>query len=85
MLSAGVEAVDPEPKKRLLAAVRAFDQFDEGNDPHQEHDFGAIELEGQRYFWKIDYYDRKCRAHSPDASDPDVTTRVLTVMLASEY
>jgi hypothetical protein len=27
-----------------LKMVAEFDSFDEGNDPHDEHDFGAFEL-----------------------------------------
>jgi len=50
-----------------------------------EHDFGTIELEGERFFFKIDYYDRDVRMHSPDPANPDVTTRIMTVMLSSEY
>ena len=63
----------------------SFDRFDEENDPYGEHDFGALELEGERLFYKIDYYDQSLSAHSPDPSDETVTKRVLTIMLAEEY
>jgi hypothetical protein len=55
------------------------------NDPHEEHDFGAFEVEGHKIFFKIDYYDATLTCHSPDASDPAVTKRVITIMLAEEY
>jgi hypothetical protein len=32
-----------------------------------------------------DYYDLDLTMHSPDAADPEVTARVLTVLLGSEY
>jgi hypothetical protein len=67
----------------MLEAVANFDRFDEDNDPYGEHDFGALEIEGERLFFKIDYYDQSLSAHSPDASE--VTKRVLTIMLAEEY
>jgi hypothetical protein len=69
----------------ILLAVKQFDNFNEANDPHHEHDFGAIEVGGDTVFFKIDYYARDLEHGSPDAADPDVTTRVLTVMLAEEY
>jgi hypothetical protein len=84
-ITAGVEAMPAEQRKSLLAKVRAFDVFTEDNDPHGEHDFGAVDESGVRCFWKIDYYDRDITMGSDDASDPAVTTRVLTVMLAEEY
>ena len=69
----------------VYAKVRAFSDFNASNDPYGEHDFGSFEHEGQAVFWKFDYYDPDLLMHSPDPSDPAVTARVLTVMLAEEY
>jgi hypothetical protein len=69
----------------LLHQVREFTAFTPDNDPHGEHDFGALAFWGTRYFWKIDYYDRALQMHSPDPADPAVTSRVLTLMRADEY
>jgi hypothetical protein len=85
MITAGVEAMPNEQRRSLLAKVRAFDVFTEDNDPHGEHDFGAVDESGVRCFWKIDYYDRATEMGSPDPADPTVTTRILTVLCAHEY
>lgn len=81
----GVVELRETDRIALLLAVRRFDRFDADNDPHGEHDFGAVEVGGQRFFWKIDTYDRALLGHSPDPTDPSVTTRVLTIMRADEY
>jgi Protein of unknown function (DUF3768) len=57
MITAGVEAMPREQRRSLLAHVRAFETFGEDNDPHGEHDFGAVDEGGVRYFWKIDLYE----------------------------
>jgi Protein of unknown function (DUF3768) len=85
MITRGVEAMPLDQRRSILQKIRSFDAFNEGNDPHQEHDFGSIDEAGVRCFWKIDYYDRKTEFGSPDPADPAVTTRVLTIMLADEY
>ena len=85
MITAGVEAMPDDQRRSLLAKVRAFDAFSEDNDPHGEHDFGAVDEDGVRYFWKVDCYDRATEFGSPDPVDPAVTTRVLTIMRADEY
>jgi hypothetical protein len=85
VVTAGFESLPADWRSLILAKVRAFDRFDEDNDPHGEHDFGLIEEAGARYFWKIDYYDRDMELMSPDPANPEVTSRVLTVMLAEEY
>jgi hypothetical protein len=85
MITAGVEAMPVDQRRSLLAKVRAFDAFTDDNDPHGEHDFGAVDEGGVRYFFKLDYYDRNTEFGSPDPADPAVTTRVLTIMRADEY
>ncbi|MCJ2131190.1 DUF3768 domain-containing protein [Methylobacterium sp. E-045] len=69
----------------VLLAVRRFTGFEPGNAPYDEHDFGVVEVGGHRCYWKIDTYDLAMLGHSPDAADPSITARVLTVMLADEY
>ena len=69
----------------VAKAVQTFDDFSADNDPYGEHDFGALTLWGSRLFWKIDYYDLSMQMGSNDPSDPAVTRRLLTIMLASEY
>ena len=69
----------------LFTQIQKFDVFTQANDPYGEHDFGSLRFAGETIFWKIDYYDLDRRNHSPDPSDPNVTARVLTIMLGEEY
>lgn len=85
LVTAGIMALGPDAQAGVLAAVQAFDAFDEGNDPWGEHDFGAIDIDGERVFFKIDYYDLTRAMHSEDPTDPAKTERVMTIMLANEY
>ena len=85
ILTQGVLSCDPITVAELLIAVEDFDNFTADNDPYAEHDFGVIKLSGDTFFWKFDYYDLDLQMHSPDPTDTNVTTRVLTIMLADEY
>ena len=85
ILTQGVLSCDPITVAELLIAVEDFDNFTADNDPYAEHDFGVIKLPGDTFFWKFDYYDLDLQMHSPDPTDTNVTTRVLTIMLADEY
>jgi len=86
VVTSGVKALGEKINFAIYKAVQEFDSFTEDNDPYGEHDFGAMEVEGAgKVFWKIDYYDSNLQYGSEDPSDPDQTTRVLTVMLAHEY
>ena len=69
----------------LLKKVQDYSDFDEDNDPHGEHDFGAFLFLGEKCFWKIDYYSPDLKWCAEDPSDAKNTMRVLTIMLAQEY
>ena len=83
MLTLGVQSL--EGIGELLELVQRFDSFSTDNDPYGAHDFGSLRFAGQTVFWKFDYYDVDLQMASPDASDPTVTIRVLTIQLAEEY
>ena len=85
MMTREVNELEPETKAKLVAAVQSFDRFDKANDPHGEHDFGSIEIDGEKFFFKIDYYDLAMNQHSVNAANPEATTRVLTIMHSDEY
>ena len=85
MVTSGTSDLSDADKLALFRAVKTFDAFTPDNDPYGEHDFGSIDLHRRKFFWKIDCYDLHCVGHSPDAADPNVTTRVLTIMCAEEY
>jgi Protein of unknown function (DUF3768) len=84
-LTAGIDALPSDVKAMVIRRVATFAHFTDDNDPHGEHDFGYFEIAGRKFFWKIDYYDAMMQFGSEDPTDPKKTTRVLTIMLASEY
>ena len=77
VITAGIAALDEATRQRIFAAVQTFDAFDEDNDPWHEHDFGALEVDGERVFFKLEYYDLTRAMHSEDAADPTKTERVM--------
>jgi hypothetical protein len=85
VITPGIQALGADDLRAVLLAVTRFDDFTEDNDPWGEHDCAILTVDGRRVMFKHDYYDRDLAYHSPDASDPTVTERVLTVMLAEEY
>ena len=85
VMTPGIAALGAEAVERIVKTIAVFDDFCHANDPHQEHDFGAFDADGQRVFFKIDYFDESLTYHSPDPAIPSVTKRVMTIMLAEEY
>lgn len=84
VLIAGIRANMPQDVATILNKVRTFEDFNEGDDLYSERDFRAFDFKGKKIFWKIDYYDCSFEFASPDAANPALTNRVLTVMYADE-
>lgn len=72
---------------RLLDTAMTYKGFDDDNDPWNEHDMAFFEFEGEKYFFKIDYYDENFEfgAEDEDKMKDDKCKRVLTLALAEEY
>jgi hypothetical protein len=85
VMTAAVDALPVDVKATVLQKVRSFNEFGADNDPHGEHDFGSFKIDGETFFFKIDYYSPDMQGGSEDPSDPEKTTRVLTIMFASDY
>src|SRR4051812_27986306 len=80
MMTAAVDALPSNEKAARAAGHTDHRRVRLNNDPHHEHDLGAFEVEGQRYFWKLGYYSADLESGSEDPRDPAQTTRVLTIM-----
>ena len=85
VMTIGIAALGAEAVARIVKTIEVYDDFCHANDPYEEHDFGSFETDGRTILFKIDYFDKNLAYHSPDPSDPAVTKRVITIMLAEEY
>ncbi|QUG90790.1 DUF3768 domain-containing protein [Pseudomonas putida] len=78
---------DIEQFCRLLDYTMTYKGFNDDNDPWNEHDMAFFEFEGERYFFKFDYYDANFKGgvEEEDRMNDDKCKRVLTIGLAEEY
>ena len=85
LLSAGIAGMSSEDKVNIVSLVQNFDNFTPDNNPYAENDFGTFDYKGEKILWKIDYYDLNNQYHSENPANPDITKRVLTILLSCEY
>ena len=85
LLTTGINAKRQEEIAEILNQVRCFNNFTKANGPYNEHDFGSFDYNGEKIFWKIDYYDKNYRFYSENPCNPNITNRVMTIMLSYEY
>jgi len=79
-----VNKLGPALVAKVLTAVRDFDQWDQGNDPLETHDFGMFDVDEHQLVFMITYLDMRTDARSTDLSNPNITTRVLTISMYEE-
>lgn len=84
-ISTEVSRLGDEHIHAIWHIVATYDDFSPLNDPLGKREFGVFDFEGSTYYWKIDYYNKNLTASSEDPSDPEITTRVMTIMQADEY
>jgi hypothetical protein len=85
VMTSAVNALPIEQQTALMQMVKGFSDFNEGNDPYGEHDFGSVEFEGEEYLWKIDYYSDDSYEYGTEDPSSLSTRRVMTIMYSSEY
>ena len=57
LVTVGVNGLGPKFVNEARQAVAAFNDFNADNDPHGEHDFGALTVQNEKLFFKIDGVD----------------------------
>ncbi|WP_020508780.1 DUF3768 domain-containing protein [Bradyrhizobium sp. WSM2793] len=85
VITTGIAELGQDAVERLVRTVALYDDFHHANDPQEEHDAGVFDFEGTAVLFKIDYYDKSLKFHSPNPADPSVTERIITIMRADEY
>ncbi len=85
LVTSGVQSLGEAAIVLAIQLTTQFDAFTPDNDPYGEHDFGSFTLAGHKLYWKIDYYDLRLKFGSPNPADEQITRRVMTILLASEY
>lgn len=85
LLTAGIDSMSMDDKANIISLVQNFDNFTPDNNPYAENDFGSFDYKGNKIFFKIDYYDLNYEFMSKNPANPDITNRVLSIMLAEEY
>jgi hypothetical protein len=85
LITPGIQQMGADLQSQIWNAIQTYSDFSEHNDPYNEHDFGAIMVDEETIFWKIDCYNADKTMGSPDPADDGVTARVMTIIKGCEY
>lgn len=56
ILTRTVANLDPSDQAEIIKKTKAFNEFTEDIDPHNEHDLIKVEHKGEYYYLKFDWY-----------------------------
>lgn len=83
--TASFEAREADFKRAALKAIGEIEEFAAENDPARFHEFGAVEIDGETVWFKVDYFDKTYEWGAEDPSDLQNTCRVMTIMFPSDW
>ncbi len=83
--SKGIDALDTYTQSCVYQFIRTSKNFSGDIDPFDERDLGGFVIGVHRIVWKIENQGKDKAEKSPDPSNPELTTRILKIMLAEEY
>jgi hypothetical protein len=70
---------------KCLYTLKVYDAFTKDNDPYGEHDMCTFEVDGQKVWFKIEYFNHDMTAGSEDPANPAVTVRLGTLLFPEDY
>ncbi|MDB2407772.1 DUF3768 domain-containing protein [Jannaschia sp.] len=86
LFTRAVNAHGPLFPLRCLQMIAAHDIFDPENDPDGHREFGAVEVQEETVWLKINLHaDETLKSGSKRPDDPEPTYRVLTVIFPSDW
>ena len=71
-------------RNAIIEACKNFSSFHEEDDTNNEHAFGAFDIQGVTYYFKIEYWDKEFE-FTADPYETSIFNRILTLMKADEY
>ena len=87
VMTHALAAMDPLFVHQARITIGRLHVFEADNDPDGFHDFGSVEIDGQKVWFKVDMYEtgsgKRYGAERPD--NPVMTERVMTLMLPSDW
>ena len=85
LLMPGVAARPGSFQSTCISAVRSYNGFPDANEPYDTRRMSALEVDGERIWFRIDLYDEHYRSYPKNPINPSKTKRLLRVYSADDW